>query len=84
MKVSVFDTYVPNGDRTMHFDILVETGTVPADVYRYGKTYLNQKGVSNYELSTQECNFCHIAQAPENVEKAIKSQGYFIIEMENC
>ncbi len=85
MKVSVYDTYVPkNGNTVMHFDILVEDNDSVDNVYKYGKEYLNQKGISDFELSTKECRFCHMESAPENVEKEIKEKGYFIIEMENC
>lgn len=85
MKVSVYDTYVPkNGNTVMHFDILVEDNDSVDNVYTYGKEYLNKKGISDVELSTKECRFCHMESAPENVEKEIKEKGYFIIEMENC
>ena len=85
MRVSVYDTYVPkDGRTTMHFDILVEESDTVENVYKYGKAYLGEKGIDNYQLTTNECNFCHMEKAPEPVEKAIAENGYFIIEMENC
>lgn len=85
MKVSVYDTYVPrNNNIIMHFDILVEETTTAEKVYDYGKEYLASKGMIEYQLTTNECNFCHMEQAPEQVEEPIKQQGYYIIEMENC
>ena len=85
MKVSVYDTYVPKDEHTvMHFDILVEDTDSVENVYTYGKEYLNQKGIIDFDLSTKECRFCHMESAPEMVEKAISEKGYFIIEMENC
>ncbi|APD06298.1 hypothetical protein UJ101_00761 [Flavobacteriaceae bacterium UJ101] len=85
MKVSVYDTYVPKDNHTtMHFDILVEEGTSEKDVYNYGKKYLSERGIPNFQLTTKECNFCHMETAPDTVEKEIKKSGYFIIEMENC
>lgn len=85
MKVSVYDTYVPKDKKTiMHFDILVEDNDTVDNVYKYGKEYLNEKGISDFKLTTKECNFCHLETAPEQVEKSIQKKGYYIIEMENC
>ena len=85
MKVAVYDTYVPKNEHTvMHFDILVKDTDTIENVYKYGKEYLGEKGISNVELSTKECRFCHMESAPEMVEKAITEKSYFIIEMENC
>ena len=85
MKVSVYDTYVPKSDNSlMHFDILVADTDSVENVYKYGKAYLNGKGITNVQLTTKECNFCHIEHAPDDVKKAISDKGYFIIEMENC
>ncbi|WP_235010917.1 MULTISPECIES: DUF2024 family protein [Aquimarina] len=85
MKVSVYDTYVPKATNVnMHFDILVEDHTSVEDVYAYGKEYLAQKGILNFQLTTKECNFCHMERAPEAVEQEIRQKGYYIIEMEHC
>ena len=85
MKVSVYDTYVPkDGNTVMHFDILVEDSDSVENVYNYGKAYLDQKGIPDFELTTKECNFCHMENAPEQVEKEIRENGFYIIEMENC
>ncbi|MDY8134655.1 DUF2024 family protein [Aquimarina sp. 2201CG5-10] len=85
MKVSVYDTYVPKDKSTvMHFDILVEESTNLEEVYDYGKLYLNNKGIPDFNLTTKECNFCHIENAPDQIEKEIREKGFYIIEMENC
>ncbi len=84
MKVSVYDTYVPKGNLQMHFDILVEEHTNLKEVYKYGRQYLESKGLKNLELSTNECKFCHIEIAPQKIQDEIKSEGYSIIELENC
>ena len=84
MKVSVYDTYVPNNNTLMHFDILVAEGTPEKDVYNYGKLYLTNKNLKNIQLTTKECKFCHIESAPKEVEKQILEKGFYIIEMENC
>ena len=76
MKVSVYDTYVPKeGNTVMHFDILVADNDSVENVYKYGKEYLDNKGIINYDLTTKEFRFCHMEAAPDNVEKEIKEKG---------
>jgi Domain of unknown function (DUF2024) len=76
MKVSVYDTYVKKKDGTvMHFDILVPDNE---------KDYLATKGQAGQPLTSKECRFCHIEQADKDMEQAIASKGYFIIEMQGC
>ncbi len=85
MKVSVYDTYVPKNEHiVMHFDILVEDNDAVQNVYKYGKEYLTEKGIPDFNLTTKECNFCHMEAAPAKVEQSIREKGYYIIEMENC
>lgn len=85
MKVSVYDTYLTKDKNTiMHFDILVEEGTVDQQVYDYGKEYLKTKNLDHRSLTTEECRFCHIEAASKAVEKEIEQKGFYIIEMENC
>ncbi|KAA3651481.1 MAG: DUF2024 family protein [Bacteroidetes bacterium] len=86
MNVAVWDTYVTRKDGViMHFDIIVpEEMKNKETVYEYGKTYLNSKGQSGQALTSEECVFCHIESIKPHWEKAIKQQGYFIYEMENC
>jgi len=85
MKISIYDTYVPKEDGSlMHFDILIEENDTIENVYKYGREYLNKKNITDYKLSTKECNFCHIETAPAHIEKEVKERGYFILEMENC
>jgi len=85
MKVLVYDTYVPKDENTvMHFDILVKDGDSAENVYKYGKEYLDKKGVSDFELTPKKCKFCHMETAPKEVEDSVTKKGYYIIEMENC
>lgn len=86
MKVSVFDTYVQkkNG-AVMHFDILVPADLKDVEkIHIYGRQYLAQKGQEGQSLTTNECRFCHIEQADDNVVADIDRQGYSIIEMQGC
>ena len=85
MKVSVYDTYVQKkGSLIMHFDIIVEENTSLKEVLKYGTTYLSSKGLPNLQLTTTECQFCHIEHASEVMVSAIENQNFYILEMENC
>lgn len=86
MKVSVWDTYVDRTDgKVMHFDILVPQSLQDADkVFEFGKEYLTSKPFETGKLSAEECQFCHVEQASEDVIKDIEDKGYHIIEMEYC
>ena len=86
MEISVWDTYVERGDGlTMHFDILVpSTMEDQAKIFAYGNQYLATKSFETGTLSAQECKFCHMQEAPIQVEMDIEENGYYIIEMENC
>lgn len=85
MKVSVYDTFVQKSNSIeMHFDILVEEGTLVEKVYQYGKIYLASKDIVYNGLSTKECKFCHIETASQNVKDEIFLKGFSIVEIENC
>ena len=86
MQIAVYDTYVRRNDGLlMHFDILAPATLNDQDtILNYGRTYLASKGVQGDKLSTRECRFCHIESAPAEIETAVNSDGYYIIEMENC
>jgi hypothetical protein len=86
MKVAVWDTYVKRKDgKTMHFDILVPQELKNEQkIYEYGRLYLAGKDVLSEELSTKECNYCHIEEASEIIVKDIKEKGFHIVELKNC
>jgi len=86
MKVAVWDTYVTRKDgKIMHFDILVDEDNYDASqVFEYGKSYLKTVLQEGQPLTSNECRFCHIDQAPAEVEYQILKNGFSIIEMENC
>jgi len=86
MKITVWDTYVKREDGiTMHFDILV-----PGDlkdeqaIFNFGLDYLKTKSIMSIELTANECRFCHIEQATQEMIVSINKKGYAIIEMANC
>jgi hypothetical protein len=86
MKVSVYDTYVKKKDNTiMHFDILVaDSEKDTAKIHEYGRIYLATKGQAGQTLTSKECRFCHIEKVDKDIEEAINTSGYFIIEMQGC
>ena len=86
MNVSVWDTYVTRDDgKIMHFDILVPSDLLDKDaVFQFGQKYLERKQIYSSTITTNECKFCHIEQATQEIMEQIQKNGYFIIEMENC
>ncbi|AXT50821.1 DUF2024 family protein [Aquimarina sp. BL5] len=86
MKIAVWDTYVNRKDGfLMHFDILVPDNIKDENqVLGYGKKYLNTKSFDTSNLTSDECRFCHIEKASPELIRLIQTQGYAIIEMENC
>ena len=86
MKVSVWDTYVKrDGDKIMHFDILVPRNLKKEEnIFQFGATYLKSKPFKTGTLTSNECKFCHIEQASNTIIEAIKTNGFYIIEMQNC
>lgn len=81
----MYDTYVQKKDgKTMHFDVIVDDGTPHEKAIEYGKQYLQSVGQEDQKITQEECQFCHIQQAPPFVEKSIREKGYWIQEMQGC
>jgi SepF-like predicted cell division protein (DUF552 family) len=51
---------------------------------QYGKEYLASAGQETQKMTQEECQFCHIQEAPPMVEKDITTKGYYIQKMEGC
>jgi hypothetical protein len=85
MECAVYDTYVTKKDgRIMHFDVIVEANTSHEKAIDYGKEFLEQVGQDGQKMTQEECQFCHIQEAPPVVAKEIENRGYFIQKMEGC
>ena len=86
MNVSVWDTYIQRIDgKIMHFDILVPSDlTNKETIFGFGKTYLKSKPFEVENLTSKECQFCHIEQVSDAIKSTIQNRGFYIIEMENC
>jgi hypothetical protein len=85
MKCAVYDKYVTKKDgKTMHFDVIIESKTPHEKAIEYGKQYLVSTGQGDRKMTQEECQFCHIQEAPKQVEQEISSKGFFIQEIEGC
>ena len=85
MECAVYDTYVTKKDgRIMHFDVIVEASTPHEKAIEYGKEYLNSVDQGEQKMTQEECQFCHIQEAPPVVAKDIQESGYYIQKMEGC
>ena len=85
MECAVYDTYVRKKyGKIMHFDVVVEASTPHEKAIEYGKQYLDASGQTGQKMTQEECQFCHIQEAPAFVEKSIKQSGYWIQKMEGC
>jgi Domain of unknown function (DUF2024) len=85
MECAVYDTYVTKKDgRIMHFDVIVEASTPHEKAIEYGKEFLQKVDQGGQKMSQEECQFCHIQEAPPMVERSIKDDGYYIQKMEGC
>ena len=68
----------------MHFDVVVEASTPHEKAIEYGRQFLASVGQGEQKMTQEECQFCHIQDAPKAVEQDIASKGYFIQKMEGC
>ncbi len=85
MECAVYDTYVTKKDgRIMHFDVIVEANTPHEKAIDYGKEFLKNAEQGEQKMTQEECQFCHIQEAPPMVEKSIRDNGYYIQKMEGC
>jgi hypothetical protein len=85
MQCAVYDTYVERKDgKTMHFDVIVEENTPHEKAIEYGKQYLESAGQGGQRMTQEECQFCHIQEAPPAIERDIVSKGFYIQKMEGC
>ncbi len=85
MECAVYDTYVTKKDgRIMHFDVIVEANTPHEKAIEYGKEYLDSVEQGGQKMTQEECQFCHIQEAPPVVAKDIQDSGYYIQKMEGC
>jgi hypothetical protein len=77
--------YVQKRDgKTMHFDVVVEAATTQEKAIEYGKHYLASVGQGEQKMTQEECQLCHIQEAPPSLERDIVSKVFYIQKMGGC
>ena len=85
MRVDVYDTYATEKDGgTIHFDVLVPSGTSAETAFKYACTWLSTVRPADTVLKQSRCNFCHSESANQEVASDIEADGFRIIRMEGC
>jgi hypothetical protein len=85
MECAVYDTYVERKDGgIMHFDVVVAKNTSHEKAIEYGAKFLASVGQAGQPITANECQFCHIQEAPPIVAKEIEEKGFYIQRMEGC
>lgn len=80
----VFDTYAKtNKGSIMHFDVLLNEQDQEKAII-YAKQWLQSIGHGDATVTSENCYFCHSAEAPAELRKQIDNQGYAIYKMEGC
>ena len=82
MKVAVFDTYIRKpGGTTLHFDIIVPKEASLEQVLAYGRSYIDVAAPGG-QISSSECQFCHIEEPTPDMLSGIATEGYFILGLD--
>jgi len=84
MKIDVYDTYAYCAGRTLHFDVLVESGVSNSAALEFGRRWLESIGENTHSLQQSNCRFCHSKLADPEIERAIKFNGFSVFQMEGC
>jgi len=86
MEIQIHDTYVKGKNGEMHFDVAIEEGKGKDNVFAVecAKKWLDSIGEGDAEITSKECQFCHVQGANENIANDINKNGYSIIKMEGC
>ena len=84
MECAVYDTYVKEWRQNDAFWRCSRGGTTQEKAIEYGKQYLASVGQGQQKMTQEECQFCHIQEAPPTIERDIASKGFYIQKMEGC
>jgi hypothetical protein len=84
MKIAVFDTYVKKRDGAiLHFDVLVPENS-GQHAEKFARQWLASIGLPADAFDLQSCRYCHSESPKPDVMQQIRSQGYYILQMEGC
>ncbi|MEW8276322.1 MAG: DUF2024 family protein [Candidatus Thiodiazotropha taylori] len=85
MKIDIYDSRVQlAGGDAMHFDILLPSGEDSTAAIRYARQWLRTIGIDSNTLELERCQFCHTETATPELQHAINTQGFAVIQMEGC
>ena len=83
MKIDVYDTFASSKKgNTTHFDLLLPSGGKKDDASKYARVFLEKIGESSEALDS--CKFCHSEKADAEVEKHLKPNRYYIVQIDDC
>ena len=83
MEIDVYDTFASSkkGNAT-NFDVLLPSGGKKDDASKYARVFLEKIGEASEALDS--CKFCHSEKADAEVEKQIKPNRYYIVQIDGC
>ena len=83
MKIDVYDTFASSKKGNMiHFDVQLTSGGKKEDASKYALVFLEKIGESSEALDS--CKFCHSEKADAEVEKHLKPNRYYIVQIDDC
>jgi hypothetical protein len=84
-QIHVFDTYAKSQTgRIMHFDVITPEKD-PAKALAHARHWLESIGEKDATVNQENCCYCHSEPgAPEEMLKAIETNGYAIYKLEGC
>jgi len=83
MEIDVYDTFASSKKgNTIHFDLLLPSGGKKDDASKYARVFLEKIGESSEALDS--CKFCHSEKADAEVEKHLKPNRYYIVQIDDC
>ena len=83
MEIDVYDTFASSKKGNMiHFDVLLSSGGKKDDASKYARDFLEKIGEASEALDS--CKFCHSEKADAEVEKQIKPNRYYIVQIDGC
>ena len=83
MEIDVYDPFaISKKENMIHFDLLLPSGGNKDDASKYAKVFLEKIGEASKALD--RCKFCHSEKVDAEVEKQLKSDGYYIVPIDGC
>ena len=80
----VFDTYAKTSKGLiMHFDVVLDELDQDKAI-EYAKQWLATIGHGDAIVTSNNCYFCHSAEAPPELRAQIDARGYAIYKLEGC